>query len=69
MYLPTHFEETRPGELQRVMREHPLGALITHGPNGLDANHIPFELVETTGPQGTLHAHVARANPLWREVA
>ena len=29
MYLPTHFEEHRPGELQRVLREHPLGALIT----------------------------------------
>jgi transcriptional regulator len=69
MYLPTHFEENRPGELQRVLREHPLGALITHGPNGLDANHIPFELDEATGPHGTLRAHVARANPLWREVA
>mgnify|MGYP006164127391 FL=1 len=68
MYLPTHFEEHRPGELQRVLREHPLGALITHGPQGLDANHIPFELDETTGPHGTLRAHVARANPVWREV-
>lgn len=69
MYLPTHFEEHRHGELQRVMREHPLGALITQGPHGLDANHIPFELIETDGPHGTLRAHVARANPLWREVA
>ena len=68
MYVPTHFEETRPGELQRVLREHPLGALITHGPSGLDANHIPFALDEATGPHGTLRAHVARANPLWREV-
>lgn len=68
MYLPPHFEEHRPGELQRVMREHPLGALITHGPSGLDANHIPFELDESTGTHGTLRAHVARANPLWREV-
>lgn len=69
MYLPNHFEETRPGELQRVMREHPLGALITHGPQGLDANHIPFELIESTGPHGTLRAHVARANPVWQQAA
>lgn len=68
MYLPTHFEEHRPGELQRVIREHPLGALITQGPDGLDANHLPFELVETPGAHGTLRAHVARANPVWREV-
>ncbi len=69
MYLPSHFEEQRPGELQRVMREHPLGALVMQSPSGLDANHIPFELDETNGPHGTLRAHVARANPLWREVA
>jgi len=68
MYIPTAFEEHRPGELQRVLREHPLGALITQGPHGLDANHIPFELIETTGTHGTLRAHVARANPVWREV-
>lgn len=68
MYIPTHFQENRPGELQRIMREHPLGALITHSPQGLDANHIPFELDETTGPYGTLRAHVARANPVWRDV-
>ncbi|OGB33778.1 MAG: transcriptional regulator [Burkholderiales bacterium RIFCSPHIGHO2_02_FULL_66_10] len=68
MYIPTAFEEHRPGELQRVLREHPLGALITQGPNGMDANHIPFELVESTGSHGTLRAHVARANPVWREV-
>lgn len=68
MYIRTHFEEHRPGELERVMREHPLGALITQGPEGLDANHIPFELIEGEGPQGMLRAHVARANPVWREV-
>ena len=69
MYIPTAFEEHRPGELQRVLREHPLGALITQGPHGLDANHIPFELDEATGPHGTLRAHVARANPVWQRCA
>ena len=42
MYLPAHFAETRPEELHRVLREHPLGILIANGPEGLDANHIPF---------------------------
>ena len=32
MYIPSAFEEHRPGELQRVMRDFPLGALITQGP-------------------------------------
>ena len=31
-----------------------------------DADHIPFEYEPGEGPHGTLHAHVARANPLWQ---
>lgn len=67
MYLPQHFEETRMEELHRVMREHPLGILVLDGPNGLDANHLPFELNASIGDHGQLLAHVARANPLWQE--
>ena len=68
MYLPTHFEETRREELHRLIAEHPLGALVTRGPAGLDANHMPFELETEAGGAGRLIAHVARANPVWREV-
>lgn len=67
MYLPRHFEETRPQELHRVIREHPLGTLVLNGPGGLDANHLPFELDPDEGEHGRLLAHVARANPLWQE--
>ncbi|NPT53320.1 FMN-binding negative transcriptional regulator [Paraburkholderia elongata] len=64
MYMPAHFEENRPEVLHRLIAEQPFGALITHGPNGLDANHLPFEW-----EAGILRAHVARANPVWQEVA
>lgn len=67
MYLPQHFAETRPEELQRIITEHPLGMLVVNGPHGLDANHLPFLLEPTTGEHGRLIAHVARANPLWIE--
>lgn len=67
MYLPSHFEETRADVLQRLIRDHPLGALVTFGAGGLDANHIPFEYDPLPAPFGTLRAHVARANPVWRE--
>jgi transcriptional regulator len=67
MYLPQHFEETRVAELHRVITEHPLGALVVNGPDGLDANHLPFELQPQAGTCGHLLAHVARANPVWRE--
>lgn len=69
MYLPPHFAEDRPEALHRIIREHPLGALVTHGPDGLDADHIPFELNPDVGERGLLSAHVARANPVWRRCA
>jgi transcriptional regulator len=68
LYLPTYFEETRPEELHRLIMAHPLGALVTRGPAGLDANHIPFEVESEAGGRVRLLAHVARANPVWKEV-
>jgi transcriptional regulator len=69
MYVPPHFDEPRTEVLHDLIRRHPFGTLVTHGAGGLDANHIPFELLPGQGALGTLSAHVARANPLWREVA
>jgi len=69
VYLPQHYEETRKEELHRIIAEYPFGALVVRGPNGLDANHIPFELHMDKGAQGHLLAHVARANPVWKEMA
>jgi transcriptional regulator len=66
MYRPAHFEENRPEVLHTFITAHPLGQLVTHGPGGLDANPVPFELDATAGPHGTLRAHVARANPVWQ---
>jgi transcriptional regulator len=67
MYIPAHFAVSDPAALHRIIREHPLGMLVRQGSDGLDADHIPFELDPATGPLGTLTAHVARANPLWQQ--
>ena len=48
-YLPIHFEESRDEELLRTIRAYPLGALVVNGPDGLDANHVPFLIDEATG--------------------
>ena len=69
MYLPKHFEETRVEVLHGLVRAHPLGALVTLGAGGLEANHIPFEIDSDPAPFGTLRGHVARANPVWRELS
>lgn len=67
MYLPAAFEEMRPDALHALIQAYPLGTLVRHGAQGLDADLIPFELEAGLGPHGTLRAHVARANPLWQE--
>ena len=68
MYLPKHFEETRPETLHELIRTHPLGLLVTLNEAGLQANNVPFVLdPDPAGGLGILRAHVARANPLWRE--
>jgi transcriptional regulator len=66
MYTPAHFAVTDPEALRRIILGHPLGMLVHTGPDGLDADHIPFEFKPAVGPLGTLSAHVARANPLWQ---
>ncbi|WP_343550141.1 FMN-binding negative transcriptional regulator [Ralstonia sp.] len=69
MYIPAHFEESRPDALHDLIAQNPFGTLVTHGEQGLDANHIPFLLLPEEGQLGVLHAHVARANPVWKDVA
>ncbi|ELW9449973.1 FMN-binding negative transcriptional regulator [Burkholderia cenocepacia] len=69
MYVPADFNEPNPDALRELIVQHPFGSLITHGKSGLDANHIPFELMPDDGGLGELHAHVARANPVWQDVA
>ena len=66
MYVPAHFEETRADELHRLIREYPLGILVTGHDGLLDANHLPFEL-ELSAERPLLRAHVARNNPVWQE--
>jgi len=68
MYIPKHFAEDRLDVLHALVTKHPLGTLVRVGPDGLAADHLPFELAAPTidAPFGLLRAHVARANPVWR---
>jgi transcriptional regulator len=68
MYVPRHFAETRVEVLHGLIRRYPLGTLIVAGSDGLDATHVPFEIAPEPAPFGTLRCHVARANPVWRQL-
>ena len=66
MYLPSHFEENRDAVMHALVRAHPFGPLITREGEEPCADAVPFLIDAARGPHGTLVAHVARANPLWR---
>jgi transcriptional regulator len=69
MYQPPHFVEDRLAVQHALIRELSLGLLITAGPHGLQANHIPFLIDAEVSERGTLRAHLARANPQVGELA
>ena len=68
MYIPTLHRLDERESLHAWMAAHPLGAWVCAGPGGLVANHLPFLLQRQRGPLGTLVGHVARANPVWRQL-
>lgn len=69
MYIPKHFAEPRVDALHQLIRTHPLATLVTLASSGLNANHIPLHLSQEPSPFGTLRGHVARANPIWHDIA
>lgn len=44
MYLPEIFEEKNTEKLYQLVEKYPLGTLVTHSSNGIEANHLPFKL-------------------------
>lgn len=67
VYLPPFNDQPDREAMHACIREHPLGLLITNGPDGLAANQIPFVLQVDGDGRERLIGHVARNNDLWRE--
>lgn len=60
MYLPPAFEVVDAPSVEALLSRMPFGCLITHGPGGLFASHLPFH--HDVGER-RLIGHLARANP------
>ena len=67
MYNPPHFREERTEILHQMMRKYNFAAVVTLGPEGLLASHIPLLFDPNPAPFGTLRGHVARANNQWSD--
>ncbi|MGD9932981.1 MAG: FMN-binding negative transcriptional regulator [Dehalococcoidia bacterium] len=65
MYVPRHFAIEDLAVVHEVIRQNSFATLVTSGPGGMEATHLPVVLeTEATSP-GRLHAHVARSNRQW----
>lgn len=63
MYNPPHFQVTDLPRLHAAMQAVPLASMVTAGPGGLTASHLPLLLAPSAGPHGSLRGHLAKANP------
>ena len=68
MYVPKLNQMEDRAALLGFMRAYSFATLASSGPGGLMATHLPF-VIEEQGGRITLFAHMARANPQWRDFA
>ena len=68
MYVPKLNQMEDRAALLGYMRTYSFAALASAGPAGLMATHLPFVVDEHEG-RITLLAHMAKANPQWRDFA
>lgn len=67
MYVPDHFAMDMTA-VRDLMRRNPFALLVSHGSEGLAGTHLPTVVREEAGALA-IEAHLARANPHWRQLA
>lgn len=65
MYLPDHFQEVDPIEIEAIIAADPLACIVAHTAAGLIANHLPL----LRGKEGDFIGHVALANDMHRLIS
>jgi transcriptional regulator len=77
MYIPKMFDVSDLAVISRLIEQNPLATIVTRQGNELNANHIPLHLVSAAEsdalrsaamPRQILRGHVARANPMWKDL-
>jgi transcriptional regulator len=67
MYKPAYTQTEDTHMALRLIREFPLGLIISQSDQGLEANYLPFVLQENESER-YLITHLARANPQWKQI-
>jgi transcriptional regulator len=68
VYVPPRYRVADDAEIDRFLRAHGFGLLVSHGRDGLMATHIPVELSHDPDGGRRLDGHVSKANPQWRQL-
>jgi transcriptional regulator len=68
MYLPKAFQESDAEVLASFVRARPLATFVSLDASGLCVDHFPMLLEPRADGSQVLCGHVARANPLWRNL-
>ena len=63
MYIPKAFQADDPEVIAELIASHGFATMVSTGPDGLVATHVPVFYDRARGPKGTLVSHIARANP------
>jgi transcriptional regulator len=67
VYIPPLFAARDQAAVFDLIEKHSFATLVTNGRSGLMASHLPFLVDRELGEHGLLLAHMARANPQWKE--
>jgi transcriptional regulator len=66
LYTPAHFAAPDREAMLALIESYDFGILFVADGDDMQASHLPFMLDRSRGENGTLLAHVARANPIWK---
>jgi transcriptional regulator len=68
MYLPEHFKEESPERINALIQENAFGMLVTAPQGQPFVSYLPFLFEPSSGAQGKLLGHMARANLHWEHL-
>ena len=69
MYLPEIFEEKDQEKLFTLIQSYPFATLICNTSEGIEANHLPFQLIQNQDENtASLIAHIAKNNLLHTQI-
>jgi len=67
MYIPPQFALDDPARIGDLIETYDFAVMVTAPAGVPQAVHLPFLYNPSAGPKGTLYAHMAKANPQWRD--